>query len=126
MIPIEVHSKSTSFDGRIIEFVEYRMRLAMDRVRDLRRIVIFVEDVNGPKGGPDKHCRVVAEYGFASVVAEETQPTWQKAVARAMHRLGRNAAKALRRVNRGPLQDAHRTRPSSHHSEPDPDLVREK
>ena len=100
MIPIEVRSKSNSFDGRIVQFVEHRLRLAMDRVRDLRRIVVSIEDVNGPRGGPDKHCRIVAEFAFASITAEETQPTWQSAVARAVHRIARTAARQLRRANR--------------------------
>lgn len=108
MIPIEVRSKSNAFDGDLVQFVQHRMRLAMDRVRDLRRIVVSVEDVNGPRGGPDKRCRVLAEFGFASLVAEETQPTWQSAVARAIHRIARNAARVLRRVNRAPLHGAHR------------------
>ncbi|HUY95994.1 MAG TPA: hypothetical protein VMU71_11870 [Terracidiphilus sp.] len=125
MIPIEVRSKSNSFDGDLVQFVEHRMRLALDRVRDLRRIVVSVEDVNGPKGGPDKHCRVLAEFGFASLVAEETQPTWQSAVARAIHRIARNAVRVLRRVNHAPLHGAHRIPRSALPSEPEAGLPRE-
>jgi hypothetical protein len=99
VIPIEVHSKSRSIDGEVAPFAEARLKFALDRLRDLRRILISVEDVNGPKGGPDKHCRVVAEFAFSTVVAQETQPTWQAAVARAVHRISRNAVRELQRVN---------------------------
>jgi putative sigma-54 modulation protein len=125
MIPIEVRSKSNSFDGDLVPFVEHRMRLSMDRVRDLRRVVVSIEDVNGPRGGPDKHCRVMAEFGFASLVAEETQPTWQSAVARAIHRIARNAVRVLRRVNRAPLHGAHRIPRSAMPAEPEAGLPRE-
>jgi len=108
MIPVEVHSKSP-LEGDVVVFIQHRMSFAFDRFRHLRRIHVFIEDVNGPKGGSDKRCRVVAEFAFASVVVQETQPTWQSAVARAIHRIGRNAVRRLQRMNRGPGHHRPRT-----------------
>jgi hypothetical protein len=107
MIPIEVHSKSRSIDGEVAPFAEARLKFALDRLRGLRRILISVEDVNGPKGGPDKHCRVVAEFAFATILSEETRPIWQAAVACAIRRIARSASRELQRVNR---MAAHRGR----------------
>ena len=108
MIPIEVHLKSDHIDGDVRRFAERRLGFALDRLRNLRRIVISIEDVNGPKGGADKHCRILAEFGFASVVVEEWQPGWQGAVARAIRRAARKATRELQRVNRLSSHRAHR------------------
>jgi putative sigma-54 modulation protein len=108
MIPIEVHLKSGYIDGDVHRFAERRLGFALDRLRNLRRIVISMEDVNGPKGGVDKHCRIVAEFGFASVVVDESQPGWQSAVARAIRRAARKATRELQRVNRLSSRRAHR------------------
>ncbi len=108
MIAIEVRSKD-DFEKQIREFAERRIGFALDHLRDLHRLSISIEDVNGPKGGLDKHCRVVAEFGFTSVVIEEIQSDWQSAVARAIHRLARNARRELQQVNRSGPHRAHRT-----------------
>lgn len=109
MIAIEVRSKD-DFESQIRQFAERRIGFALDHLRDLRRLAISIEDVNGPKGGADKHCRIAAEFAFASIVVEETQTEWQTAVARAIHRLGRKATQELQRVNRTGVHSAHRAR----------------
>lgn len=100
MIPIEVRSKTKNLESKIRHYTERRIGFALDHLRDLRRIVVSIEDVNGPKGGPDKHCHIMAEFGFSSISLEETQSDWQTAVARAIHRLDRTATDRLHRVNR--------------------------
>lgn len=110
MIPIEVRSKTDDMESLIRQFAERRISFALDHLRNLRRIAITLEDVNGPKGGADKHCRIVAELGFTSIVLDETQPDWQSAVARAIHRLDRNATQELQRVNRSGSHRGHRIR----------------
>ena len=109
MIPVEVRSKCDCVDQEVRQFAERRMSFALDRLRSLRRVVISIEDVNGPKGGADKHCRIVAEFGFTSLVVEETQPSWQSAVARATRRVARKAARELQRVKRSMSHNPHRT-----------------
>lgn len=106
MIPIEVRSKSHENENTIRTFAERRISFALDHLPGLHRLAISVEDVNGPKGGVDKHCVVVARFGFTSVVLEETQPDWQSAIARALHRLDRKATQALQRVNRANSRSA--------------------
>jgi len=109
MIPIEVRSKTEEIP-LMRQFAERRLSFALDHLRNLRRISISLEDVNGPKGGVDKHCRIVAELAVNSLVLEETQPDWQSAVARAIHRLARKATQQSQRVNRSGSHFAHRLR----------------
>ncbi len=106
MIAIDVRSKNVS-ENHLRQFVERRISFALDHLRDLRRLAISIEDVNGPKGGSDKHCRIIAEFGFTSLVLEETQPDWQSAIARAIHRLDRKATRELHRANRIGFHNAH-------------------
>ena len=73
MIPIEVRSKEKNLEGNIRQYTERRIGFALDHLRDLRRIVVSIEDVNGPKGGPDKRCHILAEFAFSSISLEETQ-----------------------------------------------------
>ncbi len=41
--------------------VDECLTTALDPVReDLAGVDVYLTDVNGPRGGPDKHCRVVA------------------------------------------------------------------
>lgn len=99
MIPIEVRSRSTDSEDEIRQFAERRISFALDHLRGLRRIAVSIDDINGPKGGIDKHCRIKAEFGFTSIVMEETQQNWQIAMARAIHRVARKAAQKLQQVN---------------------------
>lgn len=122
MMPIEIRSRTQDSESEIRQFAERRIGFALDHLRGLRRLVVSIDDVNGPKGGVDKHCRIVAEFGFTSIVMEETQPNWQIAVARAIHRVARKAAQKLQQVNRSSAQKSHRTHLASsrirRHSEP--------
>ena len=41
------------------EYVERKLKLALDRFdHRLDRVQVHLEDVNGPRGGLDKHCRL--------------------------------------------------------------------
>ena len=99
MIPFEIRSKEYATD-EIREYAERRVCFALDRFRDVRRVVVYLDDLNGPKGGVDKFCRIVAEFGFARVVVEEAQIDWHAAIARATHRLSKRVARELKRANR--------------------------
>jgi putative sigma-54 modulation protein len=109
MIAIEIRSNIECSNREIREFAEQRIRFALDRFRGLRRIVVSIQDVNGPRGGRDKACRVVAEFDFANVIVEEVQEIWQSSLARALRRVAQNAARKLRRVNHTPCRATHRT-----------------
>ncbi len=109
MIPIEIRSKADNVDHEVTLFIERRVSFALDRFRNPRRVVVSLEDVNGPKGGPDKVCRVIAEFGFGSVVVEEIQSEWHVAIAGAIHRVSQKLARKLARSNRSSARLRHRS-----------------
>ena len=100
MILIEIRSTIDCPEREIRQFAEHRIGFALNRFRNVRRVILTIEDVNGPKGGPDKLCRMISECSFASVVIEEIQVNWQSAVARATRRLARKVARESERVKR--------------------------
>ena len=71
---------------------ERRLHFATDRFRDdIREIDVALRDVNGPRGGIDKHCRVIAKLSRGGTVQiEETRSSFVEAIGRVAKRL-RNA-----------------------------------
>lgn len=60
----------------------------------VKQVVIYVEDVNGPKGGVDKHCRCVVHLRrWPPVVIRDRDEN----VYALVHRIADRAAEALRR-----------------------------
>ena len=62
------------------------------------RVVMRLSDINGPRGGEDKHCHLqVVLAGLPDVVIEDTQKDMYVAINRATDRAGRTV---IRKVNR--------------------------
>ena len=56
---ITFHSKGFFFGDVAREYVEHRLGFALGRFQNsVRRITVHVEDLNGPRGGIDKNCRL--------------------------------------------------------------------
>ena len=55
--------------GRVAEALETALAPVQSR---LRWVDVYLTDVNGPKGGPDKRCRVVAHLPTGPVVVGRT------------------------------------------------------
>ena len=85
-------------------YAERRLRFALGRFTDqIGRVTVLVEDVNGPRGGLDKVCRIraeVAQYGHF-VFQESVDTTLQAAIDDAADRIGRTVARELRRERDG-------------------------
>lgn len=82
------------------EYISRRLRFALDRFeRHVRRVIVHLTDVNGPRGGPDKRCQMVVEFhqGGEAMVAD-TRPNALEAIyfaaARLRHQLGRRLGSA--------------------------------
>lgn len=85
-------------------YAERRLRFALGRFTDqIGRVTVLVEDVNGPRGGLDKVCRIraeVAQYGHF-VFQESVDASLQAAIDEAADRIGRTVARELRRERHG-------------------------
>ena len=106
---IEIRSKDFSVTNAIREHAQRRLSFALDgfaleSLRKVRRVVVRLGDLNGPKGGDDKFCRITADVGHKTVVVEDIQSNLYSAISRAAHRFASKASRELSRAYRVPAR----------------------
>lgn len=86
-------------DGATIDYVDRRLSFAFSRLNHIvNSTVITVSDVNGPRGGIDKLCRVVVKAsGLRSVVITERQANLRLAIDRGIARASQTLTRKLKR-----------------------------
>jgi len=82
------------------EQIERRVGFALSRFSDeLSTVLVRLDDLNGPKGGVDKRCRVhLRGPAIGELVVEETDVEWTPAIDRTISLAGRSVARALDRA----------------------------
>jgi len=110
---IHVSGNRISIGERLRDHIEERLESALGRLDGwVQKATVYLDDVNGPRGGVCKLCRVVVTAnGIETVVVTETGESVQASVSRAIRR----AASALRRRvrQRRDRKTAGRNRPQS-------------
>ena len=78
---------------------ERRLRSALTCCGEhIRRVAMRLSDVNGPRGGADKRCRLqVVLAGLPDVVVEDTEGDLYVAIDRATDRAGRTLVRKIDR-----------------------------
>lgn len=96
---LELHVRGTIFLEAVRNYAERRFRFAFRRLGNhIKRLRICVEDLNGPRGGVDKCCRIVADIvPSGNLVIVETDARIHEAMDRAADRLRRNLQRELKR-----------------------------
>lgn len=76
---------SSSFRSEVLARVERQLQRFM---HEIESVVIRIEDLNGPKGGVDKRCRVTLRgKGFTSLTLEDRSQSARAALDLALDRL---------------------------------------
>lgn len=88
---IEIVSPSMELDGDLRQWAERHVAFAIGRFAErVRRVRIMLSDINGPRGGLDKECRVTAQLTCGEpLVAEVLDSDPGAALARAIDRIAR-------------------------------------
>jgi putative sigma-54 modulation protein len=96
---IEVRGRKVHVGEKLRAYVERRLRLSLGRFSTrVERATVHVEDVNGPKGGEDKVCRIeVRLQQGGKVFVEEKAFGVFGAIAGAAGRISRAVSKAFDR-----------------------------
>lgn len=91
---IEIATSTMDVDSDLRQWAERRVAFAMGRFADrVRRVRIVFSDVNGPRGGLDKECRVTAQMTQGEpLIAEVLDLESGAALARALDRIARQLA----------------------------------
>lgn len=68
-----IHPRTITADQELRVRIDEVLTTALDPVRSrLEWVDLYLTDVNGPRGGPDKQCRVVAHLQSGPVVVSQT------------------------------------------------------
>jgi ribosome-associated translation inhibitor RaiA len=97
---IDIQSRGFRLTQGLRDYTERRLRFAFGATQaGLERIAIRLTDVNGPRGGEDKRCRIqVSIRGASAVSIEDTESDLYVAIERAVDRAGRTVARRLARL----------------------------
>ena len=84
----------------VIERTKRRLGFALSRFADrIDRVTVRLADLNGPRGGVDKQCRIVVRLrSGGEVVIEDTATDLETALDRGADRVQRAVARALARM----------------------------
>lgn len=99
---IQIHASKISMDASVERHVSRRLHFALGRFANVvEKIDVTLADINGPKGGHDKQCRIrVRVKGVAKlVIAEVLHEELITATDLAVDRVGRAVARAVDRRN---------------------------
>ena len=79
------------------EFIQRRVAFALSRFASrIQRVTLTVADVNGPKGGVDKQCKVhVKLLRAADVMITNQDADLKSCISNALDRTGRTVARAI-------------------------------
>ena len=100
---LEMRGVNYDLDDELKNHIEHRLRSALGRFASrIHRVTVRVTDVNGPRGGIDKRCRIaVALVPRGVVMVEGPGDNPFALVADAAKRAGRSVRRALERHRRG-------------------------
>lgn len=96
---IDIQARGFPLTEELRAHAERRLNFALSwATHDLRKIVVRLSDINGPRGGEDKRCciQVVFSRG-ADVVIVDTEADLHVAIDRAVDRTERSVARLLER-----------------------------
>ncbi|HUZ45895.1 MAG TPA: HPF/RaiA family ribosome-associated protein [Terriglobia bacterium] len=106
---LELHVRGTHFAETLRRYAERRFRFALRRfTHHVKRLRIDVEDVNGPRGGVDKQCRILADVApSGKLVLREKDAHLYAAMDRAADRLKHSVCRDIQRRHARETGKAH-------------------
>jgi ribosome-associated translation inhibitor RaiA len=96
---LHIRGKNFRVNDDLREHMRLRLGFALGRFgQRIREVTASLADVNGPRGGLDKQCRIVVRLlPSGKVTIEETALDFMAATARAADRAGRAVGRELER-----------------------------
>ena len=96
---LEIRVRNTDVVDALRAYVERRLRFALNRLNNgIKRVRVWIGDLNGPRGGVDKLCRIrVDVVPSGTLLVEERNADIYGAIDRAAHRLKESMRRELQR-----------------------------
>jgi len=106
---IEIQAVEFDLTDALREHVQRRLHFALSRFEGrVARVIVRLSDLNGPRGGADKNCRLqIRVHGLPDVIIEDVEADLYVAINRAADRAARTVERQLRRARSdfAPLPD---------------------
>lgn len=97
----DLRTKALDLTAELQDYVAKRLRFALDRhVEHVHRIDVSLEDINGPRGGIDKACRIHVQSSAGVLHVRELQADIRTAIDVGADRIGKLIAHRLARTLR--------------------------
>jgi putative sigma-54 modulation protein len=96
---IDIKTQDFPLTDALRSYAERRLHFALTCCEDrIQRVAMRLSDINGPRGGADKRCRLqVVLAGLPDVVVEDTEVDLYVAIDRATDRTGRTLVRKIER-----------------------------
>ena len=96
-----INARDPITDQQVYEHIEHRIGFAFARIREsIRSITLTLCDINGPKGGIDKQCKIMIKAdSLPTIVIVERQAETIHAIDRCISRAGKNLIQHIKRKN---------------------------
>ena len=96
---LDIRKSNMQWSDALAGYAERRIHTGLDRVQQrVRRVLIHLADINGPRGGDDKRCFVKVRLTTGhELVANGQDACPYRAVDGAVNRLKRTVAERIRR-----------------------------
>ena len=97
---IHVRSKQVEVDKTVRAHIKRRLQFSLGRLSQrILRVTVQIVDLNGPRGGEDKACRIEARLlPTGSIFVEDTDADIYAAVDRAADRAARSMSRFIKRA----------------------------
>lgn len=98
-LPAYIRSVKVAVDDADRDYIRRKLGRKLGKFgSEVERVSVRIEDVNGPRGGRDKRCRIkITLRGMLSVVVEEQHSALQAAIDGALERAGSTVTRQLQR-----------------------------
>ncbi|MCU0842531.1 MAG: HPF/RaiA family ribosome-associated protein [Thiobacillaceae bacterium] len=95
----DIQTQGFDLTDGLRDYTERRLAYALGRsAHHVNRVAVLLADINGPRGGVDKRCRIRVRLAPSlEVVVEDTQADLYAAIDRAAERTGRTVARSVGR-----------------------------
>ena len=101
MMRIDIQANGFELTDALRQHTERRLQFAFSWAgNDVRKIVVRLSDINGPRGGKDKRCAIHIPMSRAlDILIEDTESDLYVAIDRAVDRAERTLARKLERLH---------------------------
>ena len=108
-----IHARKIPLPQTLRDHVERRLSFALGRFGNrIDRVTVWLEDLNGPRGGVDKRCRIEARVlRSGRLQVEVTDAEIEPAVDRAADRIARRVKDGLDRMRQNRMRGVARCGP---------------